>query len=56
MAASEILCRDFIDSSYKSASFRILEDSIRLQLIYFFNYDCILDCEILFSDQWDILD
>ena len=33
MAASEVFCKDVIDISYKSASFRILEDSMWLQLM-----------------------
>ena len=35
MAASEVFCKDFKDISYENASFRIREESLWLQLIYF---------------------
>ena len=36
MTASEVFCKDVIDISFKSVSFRILEDSMWLQLMSFF--------------------
>ena len=55
MAASEVFCKDFIDISYKSASFCILEDSMWLQLIYIFTYNFVLVCEMSFPDHWDTI-
>ena len=51
-AASEVFCKDFLNISSKSASFGILED---YAVASFFNHNCILVCEISFSDQWDTL-
>ena len=45
----EVFCKDFVDISNENASFYTIEDSMWLQLIYFFNWNWVLVYEIYFS-------
>ena len=55
MAASEVFCKDFFNISYENVSCRILESLLWLQLIFFFNWNCILVCELCFWITGDTL-
>ena len=51
----EVFCEDFVDISYEIASYRILQDSIWLQVIYFLTTVAIWFVKYLFRIDGDNL-
>lgn len=47
----KVICKDFVNVSYRNASFCILENYIAAGYL-FLNDNCILICEIVAFNQW----